>query len=90
MRARAMAIWAAAFVGVLPIGGLLTAALAAWIGSGNAVLVDGLATLVGGLIVLALRPEIRWVGCAALPEACIAATNPLAIAVEPDIETARA
>jgi len=90
MRARAMAIWAAAFVGVLPIGGLLTAALAAWIGSGNAVLVDGLVTLVGGLIVLALRPEIRWVGCAALPEACIAATNPLAIAVEPDIETARA
>ena len=89
MRARAMAIWAAAFVGILPIGGLVTAALAAWIGPGNAVLVDGLATLVGGLIVLALRPEIRWVGCAALPEACIAATNPFAVALEADAETAR-
>ncbi|MGH3019288.1 MAG: MFS transporter [Gaiellaceae bacterium] len=83
MRARAMAIWAAAFVGVLPIGGLVTAALAAWIGSGNAVLVNGLVTLVGGLIIVALRPEIRWLGCAALPEACIAATNPMAIALEP-------
>ena len=87
MRARAMAIWAAAFVGVLPIGGLVTAALAAWIGSGNAVLVDGLVTLVGGVLVVALRPEVRWLGCAALPEACVAATNPMAIAIEPEIET---
>jgi len=89
MRARAMAIWAAAFVGILPIGGLVTAALAAWIGPGNAVLVDGLVTLLGGLIVVALRPEIRWLGCAALPEACIAATNPMAIAMNADIETPR-
>jgi MFS family permease len=88
MRARAMAIWAAAFVGVLPIGGLITAVLAAWIGPGDAVLVDGVVTLLGGLTVVGLRPEIRWVGCAALPEACIAATNPLAIAVEPDLEPA--
>jgi MFS family permease len=88
MRARAMAIWAAAFVGVLPVGGLVTAALAAWIGSGNAVLVDGLVTLAGGVLVVALRPEVRWLGCAALPEACVAATNPVAIAVEPEIETA--
>jgi MFS family permease len=87
MRARAMAIWAAAFVGMLPLGGLVTAALAAWFGAGGAVLVDGLATLVGGAVVLALRPEIRWVGCAALPEACVAATNPAAVAVEPDLET---
>ncbi len=89
MRARAMAIWAAAFVGVLPIGGLVTAALAAWIGPGNAVLVDGLVTLVGGLVVVALRPEIRWLGCAALPEACIAATNPVAVALEAEVETTR-
>jgi MFS family permease len=89
MRARAMAIWAAAFVGILPIGGLVTAALAAWIGPGNAVFVDGLVTLLGGLIVVALRPEIRWLGCAALPEACIAATNPMAIAMSADIETPR-
>jgi hypothetical protein len=87
MRARAMAIWAAAFVGVLPLGGLVTAALAAGIGPGNAVLVDGLVTLVGGVIVVALRPEIRWLGCAALPEACIAATNPMAVAVEANLES---
>ena len=89
MRARAMAIWAAAFVGVLPIGGLVTAALAAWTGPGDAVLVDGVLTLLGGLTVVGLRPEIRWLGCAALPEACIAATNPLAVALEPDVEPAR-
>jgi transmembrane secretion effector len=88
MRARAMAIWAAAFVGVLPLGGLVTAALAAWLGPGGAVLVDGLATLAGGLAIIALRPEIRWVGCAALPEACVAATNPMAVAVEADLEAA--
>ena len=45
--------------------------------------------LVGGLLVVALRPELRWLGCAALPQACIAATNPIAIAVEADLETAR-
>jgi hypothetical protein len=67
----------------------VTAALAAWIGPGNAVLVDGLVTLVGGLMIVALRPEIRWLGCAALPEACVAATNPLAVAMEAEIETAR-
>jgi MFS family permease len=89
MRARAMAIWAAAFVGVLPIGGLVTAALAAWIGPGDAVLVDGVVTLLGGLAVVGLRPEIRWLGCAALPEACVAATNPLAVALEPEVEPAR-
>jgi hypothetical protein len=71
------------------LGGLVTAALAAWIGPGDAVLVDGLVTLVGGLILVALRPEIRWLGCAALPQACIAATNPVAIAMEADFEAAR-
>jgi MFS family permease len=86
MRARAMAIWAAAFVGVLPLGGLVTAALAAWLGTGGAVFVDGAATLVGGLVIVALRPEVRWVGCAALPEACIAATNPAAVALETELE----
>jgi MFS family permease len=76
MRARAMAIWAAAFVGVLPFGALLTAALAAWLGAGGAVAVDGAVTLLGGALVFLRRPEIQWLGCAALPEACLAATNP--------------
>jgi MFS family permease len=82
MRARAMAIWAAAFVGVLPIGALITAGLAELLGAGGAVLVDGLVMLVGGLVVLVRRPEIRWVGCAALPEACLAGTDPAAVAFE--------
>jgi predicted MFS family arabinose efflux permease len=82
MRARAMAIWAAAFVGVLPLGALITTGLAAWLGAGGAVLVDGLLMLVGGLVVLALRPEVSWLGCAALPEACVAATDPAAVALE--------
>ncbi len=81
MRSRAMAIWAAAFVGMLPLGGLVTSGLAAWLGAGGAVLVDGLATLAGGGVVLFIRPEVRWLGCAALPEACIAATMPAAAAV---------
>jgi Transmembrane secretion effector len=78
MRARAMAIWAAAFVGVLPFGALLTAGLAAWLGAGGAVLVDGIVTLVGGIVVFARRPEIQWLGCAALPEACLAGADPAA------------
>jgi len=56
MRARATAIWAAAFVGMLPFGGLLTAGLTALLGPGGAVLVDGLAVVIGGAIVLLLRP----------------------------------
>jgi MFS family permease/rhodanese-related sulfurtransferase len=78
MRARAMAIWAAAFVGVLPFGALITAGLAAWLGAGGAVLVDGLVTLLGGAVVFFRRPEIQWLGCAALPEACLAASSPAA------------
>jgi MFS family permease len=76
MRARAMAIWAAAFVGLLPFGALITAGLAAWLGAGGAVVVDGVVTLIGGAAVLFRRPELQWLGCAALPEACLAATNP--------------
>jgi hypothetical protein len=82
MRARAMAIWAAAFVGLLPLGALITTALAAWVGAGGAVLVDGLIMLVSGVAVLAIRPELAWLGCAALPEACIAAIDPAAVAME--------
>jgi MFS family permease len=82
MRARAMAIWAAAFVGVLPFGALITAGLAELFGSGGAVLIDGLVMLVGGLVVMMRRPEVRWVGCAALPEACLAGVQPSAVALE--------
>ena len=81
MRARAMAIWAAAFVGVLPFGALLTGGLAAVLGSGGAVLIDGVLMFAGGLVVIALRPEVRWLGCAALPQACVAGTVPEAVAV---------
>ena len=82
LRARATAIWAAAFVGMLPFGALLTAGLAAWLGPGDAVFVDGVAVVVGGIAVRLLRPEIGWLGCAALPEACIAGTSPVAVALE--------
>jgi predicted MFS family arabinose efflux permease len=92
MRSRAMAIWAAAFVGVLPIGALITAALAAWLGAGGAVAVDGAITLLGGFGVLLWRPEVRWLGCAALPEECVAAIDPAAFAFleEFEAEAARA
>jgi MFS family permease len=84
LRARVMAIWAAAFVGMLPFGGLITAGLAALLGSGWAVTVDGLVVLAGGLAVVTWRPQVTWLGCAALPEACIAAADPAAVAFEPD------
>jgi MFS family permease len=80
MRARAMAIWAACFVGVLPIGALITAGLAGWLGAGGAVAVDGIVTFVGGLAILLARPEVLWLGCAALPESCVAATDPSVVA----------
>jgi hypothetical protein len=90
MRARAMAIWAACFVGVLPIGALVTSALAAWLGAGGAVAVDGIVTFVGGTAVLLARPEVLWLGCAALPEACVAATDPAAFALAEEMELDRA
>ena len=80
MRARAMAIWAAAFVGVLPIGALITGGLAAWLGAGGAVAVDGLLMLVGGA---RARAAARG-GLARLrraPEACSPGLDPVAVAV---------
>jgi MFS family permease len=82
IRARALAIWAAAFVGMLPFGALLTAGLAALIGPGGAVFVDGIAVVVGAVVVVALRPQVAWLGCAALPESCVAGSNPAAVALE--------
>ncbi|MEO8290711.1 MAG: MFS transporter [Gaiellaceae bacterium] len=90
MRSRAMAIWAAAFVGVLPFGALITAGLAAWLGAGTAVFVDGTITILGGIAVLAWRPEVLWLGCAALPEACVAATDPASFALAEELERERA
>jgi MFS family permease len=90
MRSRAMAIWAAAFVGVLPIGALITAGLAAWLGAGGAVAVDGVVTLLGGVGVILWRPEVRWLGCAALPEECVAAIDPAAFAFMEELEQERA
>src|SRR5262249_54498253 len=85
LRAPAMAIWAACFVGVLPFGALITAGLAAWVGPGWAVTIDGLVAFGGGLVVLATRMQIAWLGCAALPEACIAGVQPVAVALEESI-----
>jgi MFS family permease len=82
MRARVTAIWAAAFVGLLPLGGLITAGLTALLGPGGAVIVDAAIMLTGGIVVILRRPEIAWLGCAALPEACVAAADPAAIAVK--------
>jgi hypothetical protein len=42
--------------------------------------VDGVITFVGGAAVMLRRPEVLWLGCAALPEACVAATDPAAVA----------
>jgi MFS family permease len=85
-RARALAIWAAAFVGMLPFGALLTAGLTAAIGPGGAVFVDGVAVVVGAIVVVALRPQVAWLGCAALPESCVAGLNPAAVALEAEAE----
>ena len=82
IRARVLALWAAAFVGMLPFGALITSGLTALIGPGGAVVVDGLAVVIGGLLVVALRPQVAWLGCAALPESCVAALNPAAVAFE--------
>jgi MFS family permease len=88
MRARVTAIWAAAFVGLLPLGGLITAGLTALLGPGGAVTVDALIMLGGGIVVIVRRPEIAWLGCAALPEACMAAADPVALATRPPREPA--
>jgi MFS family permease len=82
MRARVTAIWAAAFVGLLPFGALITAGLTALLGPGGAVVVDACIMLAGGIVVILRRPEIAWLGCAALPEACVAGTDPVAVAIE--------
>ncbi len=90
VRARALAIWAAAFVGTLPFGALLTAGLAAVIGPGGAVFVDGVAVVVGAIVVVALRPQVAWLGCAALPESCVAGLNPAAVALEVEAQPSTA
>jgi hypothetical protein len=43
-------------------------------------------------VVMARRPEVRWVGCAALPSSCLAGIQPAAVAVagQPVPESARA
>jgi MFS family permease len=88
LRARAIAVWAACFVGLLPFGALVTAGLTALVGPGWAVTIDGLAALAGGLAVLSARPEISWLGCAALPEACLAGIQPVAVALQEEEEEA--
>jgi hypothetical protein len=81
-RARAMAVWAAAFVGFLPFGGLITAGLAELLGAGGAVTVDALLMLAGGAVLFARHREVAWLGCASLPQACVAGVQPEAVAME--------
>jgi MFS family permease/rhodanese-related sulfurtransferase len=88
MRARAMAVWAACFVGVLPVGALITAGLAEVLGAGGAVVVDGLVMLAAGTLVYIRRPEVAWLGCASLPESCVAAMQPEAVALEQEARAA--
>jgi MFS family permease len=57
MRARAMAIWAACFVGVLPLGGLITAALAEALGARHAA-APGPADIVVNATSVGLDPNI--------------------------------
>ena len=90
IRARSLAIWAAAFVGMLPFGALLTGGLAAVIGPGGAVFVDGVAVVVGAIVVVAFRPQVAWLGCAALPESCVAGLNPAAVALEVEAQPSTA
>jgi len=33
-------------------------------------------------VVMVRRPEIAWLGCAVLPEACVAGTDPVAVATQ--------
>jgi hypothetical protein len=55
-----MAVWAAAFVGLLPVGALITAGLAAWLGAGGGVVVDAVVMLLGSAAVMLRRPEMAW------------------------------
>ena len=49
----------------------------------------GIALGGGGIGVILWRPEVRWLGCAALPEACVAATDPAAFAFLEEAEAAK-
>jgi hypothetical protein len=80
MRARAISVWVLASAGVVPAGGLVTGVLASWFGVGGAVLIDGLALIAGGALILARRPEVLWLGCTTLPVDCLAGTDPAGVA----------
>ncbi|HET6866803.1 MAG TPA: hypothetical protein VFH80_12870 [Solirubrobacteraceae bacterium] len=45
----------------------------------GAVLLDGAALGLGGILILARRPEARWLGCTTLPVACLAGIDPDAV-----------
>jgi hypothetical protein len=79
MRARAIAVWVLASAGVVPAGGLITGALASWLGVDGAILIDGLAMIAGGALIFVRRPEVLWLGCTTLPAACLAGTDPAAV-----------
>jgi hypothetical protein len=44
------------------------------------VLIDGLALIAGGALILARHPEVLWLGCATLPVECLAGTDPAVVA----------
>jgi hypothetical protein len=82
MRARVLSVWVLASAGVIPLGALLTGALAGPLGVDGAVLVVGLALLVGGAALLVRRPQVLWLGCTTLPASCLAGSDPAAVAVQ--------
>jgi hypothetical protein len=82
MRARVLSIWVLASAGVIPLGGLLTGALAGPLGVDGAVLVDGIALVVGGAALLARRPQVLWLGCTTLPVSCLAGSDPAAVVIQ--------
>jgi MFS family permease/rhodanese-related sulfurtransferase len=81
MRARAIAIWALASAGAVPLGAVLTGTLANAFGVETALLVNGVALVGGGTLILTRRPEVRWLGCTTIPTQCVAATDPRGVAL---------
>ena len=59
-RGRVMSLYTAAFLGVVPLGGLIFGALADHIGATNMLLVGGIVCLAGGLYLVRELPRLRY------------------------------
>lgn len=60
-RGRVMSLYAAAFMGVVPFGSLFAGSMASWFGAPNAVLLGGIASVVGALLFSSRLPALREV-----------------------------